>query len=146
MRGARLCIRLVHMKPAVAAILFLAACPGPSDASTSSTSASSSDESSVVTFDVGSTGEQPTCYDPSASCDRAVASSADFCSGLAFLASTYDVQDPYQQVVVDMCNMGEPACEVCFNLDNYCMQVGENCPENLIAVCACVAHAFGVVV
>lgn len=68
-----------------------------------------------------------------------------FCVAVDKLAEDAGVKDPYAQIVVDMCEDGDELCSVCFNLANYCAQVGTNCGEGseLRDRCVCAGLAFG---
>lgn len=136
------------MKSPAFLIALLAACPGTSDDATAEASApttpTTSDTSGTTETNDDTTTGGAACDDPSVECDRQVAAAADFCDGVAQLVASVKIPEPYAGIVADSCAAGEPRCDVCFAVANYCAQVGEGCYPSLGGVCACIGEAFGV--
>ena len=126
-------------RAAAAALVFAfaPACPGDTDDTGSDTDIAS-------TGNVPTTSDEPeTCVDPDVVCDRLVTNATDFCDAIAQFGATRSIEEPYIGFVVAKCEANEPKCEVCFELENYCVQIGEAC-QGLKSLCACVGEAFGV--
>lgn len=126
-------------RAAAAALVFAfaPACPGDTDDTTAATLPTS-------TGNVPTTSDEPeTCVDPDVVCDRLVTNATDFCDAIAQFDATRSIEEPYIGFVVAKCEANEPKCDVCFELENYCVQIGEAC-DGLKSLCACVGEAFGV--
>ena len=128
--------------------LTLLACPGDMDDTTATTLPTST--APPLTIDTDTSGNTPTtsdepetCVDPDVVCDRLVTNATDFCDAIAQFGATRSIEEPYIGFVVAKCEANEPKCDVCFELENYCVQIGEAC-DGLKSLCACVGEAFGV--
>lgn len=163
--------RTSSLSLALCAVLALSACPsdpGDTDEPSSSTGvqvtvATSSDPTTSSTgttgdatattgepASTGSTGDASTSSgttgEPSECpvADACEVSAADFCWAVADTAAAHQIGEPYASVLQGMCR-SSPACQACWNLANYCVQLAddvETC-ETLAAECGCQAHAFG---
>lgn len=134
-------------RAAAAALVFAfaPACPGDMDDTTAATlPTSTAPPLTTSTGNVPTTSDEPeTCVDPDVVCDRLVTNATDFCDAIAQFGTTRSIEEPYIGFVVAKCEANEPKCDVCFELENYCVQIGEAC-QGLKSLCACVGDAFGV--
>ncbi len=66
----------------------------------------------------------------------------DFCSYVADRCAQHEIEPAYCSIIADKCprTLG---CTVCFELTNYCHQLGTDC-EDMYFECGCVADALGV--
>ena len=128
-------------RAAAAALVFAFAPACPSGDPSASTG---SDTDIASTGNVPTTSSEPeACVDPDVVCDRLVTNAADFCDAIVQFGATRSIEEPYIGFVVAKCEANEPKCEVCFELENYCVQIGEAC-QGLKSLCACVGEAFDV--
>lgn len=104
----------------------------------------SSDTSSTGEPSDSTTGAPPDCYDPDdeVECSRITIQFATFCESVGQLLLAHEVEEPYNGFVLDIC-AAEGRCNTCFNLQNYCIQVGVDC-DGLLELCACYGEEFGV--
>lgn len=134
-------------RAAAAALVFAfaPACPGDTDDTTAATlPTSTAPPLTIGSSDTTDTSSEPeTCVDPDVVCDRLVTNATDFCDAIATFGSSNSIEEPYIGFVITKCEAGAPKCEVCFELENYCVQIGEAC-DGLKSLCACVGEAFGV--
>lgn len=115
-----------------ALLLALTACPAdPGD--------TEGDESTGVT--VGSITSATTGASSTGSCE---VSAADFCWYVADASAAHQIGEPYANLLQGMCQ-SSPACQTCWNLANYCVQLADDVAtcETLAAECGCQAAAFG---
>lgn len=138
-------------RAAAAALVFAfaPACPGDMDVDLPTTSgdpsaSTGSDTDTDTSGNTPTTSSEPeTCVDPDVVCDRLATNATDFCDAIAQFGTTRSIEEPYIGFVVAKCEANEPKCDVCFELENYCVQIGEAC-DGLKSLCACVGEAFGV--
>jgi len=71
-------------------------------------------------------------------------SAADFCWYVADASAAHQIGEPYANLLQGMCRTS-PACQTCWNLANYCVQLADDAAtcETLAAECGCQAAAFG---
>lgn len=116
------------------------------DAPDSETSDSETSDSETMTTEAPETSggvNNNACLDDEFTCDRIADGYGGFCPAVMALGTEHEVEDLYLGFVVDMCLEGELKCVVCFNLENYCAQVGVEC-EELQTLCACIGDYYGV--
>lgn len=132
-----------------ALLLALTACPAdPGDTEgdePDSTSADSTGGDGTTDASASSTGDattgEPTGCPVADSCE---VSAADFCWYVAGAAAAHQIGEPYANLLQGMCRTS-PACQTCWNLANYCVQLADDVStcETLAAECGCQAAAFG---
>lgn len=114
------------------------------DSSTSSTSTSTTGDTTMANI----TATAPTTDDPEYCIPEAGTVTCEpmhrqWCDEVAALAEAH-IPATYADIINGMCDRGDAACYVCFNLANICSQVGDEC-DNLLEICGCLAVAHGVV-
>lgn len=66
----------------------------------------------------------------------------NFCEYVATACAEHQIEENYCNILADKC-VGTLGCTMCFELSNYCAQIGTNC-DGLYLKCGCVAEMLGV--
>jgi hypothetical protein len=112
----------------------------PDSTSADSTGGDGTTDASASSTGDATTGEPTEC--PVA--DSCEVSAADFCWYVADASAAHQIGEPYAGLLQGMCR-ASPACQTCWNLANYCVQLADDAStcEGLAAECGCQAKAFG---